>query len=203
MLESNFASDLNKEKQLAILLDVYYQKHLKQYSFERVHDMKRQIQGIDIVLTRKTDDTVFFVDEKAQLDYINEALPTFSFELSYEKKGVLKEGWLYDTRKKTQFYALVTSIYSDAPNLFTSCKITLVNREKLLAFLATKNIHCHALKTTLAEADVEHGKIKLAGLNDKTEGYLFQSRKNKAEKPVNLILRLDFLIQHKIAKRLV
>lgn len=184
MQQSNFASDLKKEQKLTVLLDAYYQKHLKHYDFERIDDMKRQMQGIDIILKHKTSGKTFFVDEKAQLDYINEELPTFAFELSYKKKGVLKKGWLCNTAKATQFYALVTAIYSDEPNIFTSCKITLVNREKLLDFLKTKNINIDALKDAISKSDSQNGKIK-------------------AEKPTNLILKLDFLIENGITKRLV
>lgn len=203
MLQSNFASDQKKEQKLAVLLDASYQKHLKHYNFERIHDMKRQMLGIDIILKHKTNGKTFFVDEKAQLDYMNEELPTFAFELSYEKKGVLKKGWLFDTDKETQFYALVTAIYSDAPNIFTSCKITLVNRKKLLDFLKTKNINLNILKAAISKSVSENGKIKITQLNHRTEGYLFLSRINKAEKPTNLILKLDFLIENKIAKRLI
>lgn len=203
MLQSNFASDLKKEQKLTVLLDAYYQKYLKHYDFERIHDMKRQMQGIDIILKHKTSGKTFFVDEKAQLDYINEELPTFAFELSYEKKGGLKKGWLFDTAKETQFYALVTAIYSDEPNIFTSCKITLVNREKLLGFLKTKNINIATLKDAVSKSASQNGKIKIEQLNHRTEGYLFLSRKNKAEKPTNLILKLEFLIENSIAKRLV
>lgn len=203
MLQSNFASDQKKEQKLAVLLDASYQKHLKHYDFERIHDMKRQMLGIDLILKHKINGKTFFVDEKAQLDYMNEELPTFAFELSYEKKGVLKKGWLFDTDKETQFYALVTAIYSDAPNIFTSCKITLVNRKKLLDFLKTKNINLNILKAAISKSVSENGKIKITQLNHRTEGYLFLSRINKAEKPTNLILKLDFLIENKIAKRLI
>ncbi len=202
MLQSNFASDLKKEQKLAVLLDAYYQKHVKHYDFERIHDMKRQMQGIDIILKHKTSGKSFFVDEKAQLDYINKDLPTFAFELSYEKKGILKKGWLFDTTKKTQFYALVTAIYSNEPHVFTSCKITLVNRGKLLDFLKTKNINLDILKDSISKSASQNGKIIIEQLNHRTEGCLFVSRRNKAEKPTNLILKLEFLIENGIAKRL-
>lgn len=199
-LASNFSSDLEKEQKLSLLIDTYYQKYLKHYTFERIYDIKRQHKGIDVILKHKTSGKPFYLDEKAQLDYINETLPTFAFELNYEKKGVLKEGWLFDIHKETQFYALITSIYSDAPNEFTSCKITLVNREKLLAFLAVRNINRNTLKDSINRANNSTGKIKIHQLNHRTEGYLFLSKNNKAEKPTNLIFRLNFLIEHKIAK---
>ncbi len=202
-LKSTFNADLKKEQQLALLLDGYYSKHLKQYDFERVYDKKRQFEGVDLILTHKETGVRHSIDEKAQLDYINEDLPTFAFELSYKKAGGLKKGWFYDPSKKTEFYALITGIYSDAPNTYTSCKITLVNRNKLLAYLQNKGITEIRLKKTIETHGTQHGKLKLKMLNHRTEGYLYMSSDNKAEQPVNLVLRLDFLLEKGLAKRFI
>jgi len=202
-LKSTFKEDIKKEQQLAALLDAYYSEHLKQYNFDRKLDNNSQFAGIDLVLTHKETGQRYSVDEKAQLDYINEDLPTFAFEISYKKEGVLKKGWLFDADKKTEFYSLITAIYSDAPNIFTSCKITLVNRKKLIDVLSQKGIN-EALLTNYADThDTAHGKLKLRELNHRTQGYLYISSKNKAETPVNLILRLDFLLKNGLAKHLI
>ncbi|CAZ95748.1 hypothetical protein [Zobellia galactanivorans] len=200
--QSNFKSDLEREQRLYILLDRYYKHYLKHYTFERVSDLRRQLKGIDLIFTHKTNGKQFFIDEKAQLDYVNENLPTFAFELSYEKKGSLKKGWLFDASKKTDFYALITSIYADAPNTFTSCKITLVNRQKLIALLKRRSITAASIKKYALLRQKLHGKIKLDMLHHRSEGYLFSSTKNKAERPLNLILKLDFLEESGVAKRL-
>lgn len=202
-LKSNFKADLSKEKQLTSLLDFYYQKNLKNYTFERVSLIKQQLQGIDLILKDKQLGKQFYVDEKAQLDYINESLPTFAFELFYQKDGVQKQGWLFDITKKTQFYALVTSIFSDEKDVFTGCNITFVNREKLIFLMDKKGLSKTYLEQIIAENQNVHGKLVLEQLNAKTEGYLFYSTQNKAEKPVNLILKLDYLERIGVAKRLV
>lgn len=202
-LKSAFNDDLKKEQLLAPLLDLYYSSYLNHYTFERKRDRKNQFAGIDLVLEHKTNGNSYAVDEKAQLDYINEDLPTFAFEISYKKSEVLKRGWLFDSTKKTEFYSLITAIYTDEPKVFTSCKITLVNRRKLIAFLNIKKITEEKLKTYIANNDMIHGKLKLQELNDKKEGYLYVSSRNKVEQPINLVLRLDFLLQNGLAKRLV
>lgn len=202
-LKSSFKSDLQKEKFLGVLLDSYYNKYLKNYNFKRVNDLKSQLKGIDLIFTSKENGQRFFVDEKAQLDYINEDLPTFAFELSYFKNEQPKKGWLFDADKVTDFYALITGIYADEPQQFTSCKITFVNRAKLIRFLNDLGLTETFLLKTMQTTSDFHGKKKIQGLNQKNEGYLFFSRFNKAEKPVNLILKLDFLIANGIAKRLV
>ena len=202
-LKSNFKADLSKELRLSSLLDTYYQKHLKRYDFERVSELKKQLQGIDLILKDKQSGHFFFVDEKAQLDYINESLPTFAFELFYSKNGVQKQGWLFDVSKKTHFCALVTSIYSDESDVFTSCNITFVNREKLILRLHELGLNQSFLEELALDQKEVHGKLVLERLDPKKEGYLYFSSTNKVEKPVNLILRLEFLNRIGVAKRLI
>lgn len=178
-LKSNFKADLSKEKQLTPLLDYYYQKHLKHYTFERVSQLKQQLQGIDLILKDRQSGKQFYLDEKAQMDYINESLPTFAFELFYQKDGVKKQGWLFDASKKTQFYALITSIFSDEKFEFTSCNITFVNREKLIFLLDKKGLSRTCLEQIIADKQKVHGKLVLGQLNAKNEGYLFFLPKTK------------------------
>ncbi len=202
-LKSNFKADLAKEKRLATLLDSYYEKHLRFYHFERVHSLKRQLKGIDLVLKHKTSSQSFYVDEKAQLDYVNESLPTFAFELCYKINGVEKTGWFFDENKRTHFYALITSIFSDEEGIYTSCNITIVNRQKLISYLAERGLTESFLRKTIIRNKDHHGKLILENLNPKTEGYLFFSTKNKAETPVNLILKLEFLCRVGVGKKFI
>ncbi|MEM9648142.1 MAG: hypothetical protein AAF969_06650 [Bacteroidota bacterium] len=202
-MKSSFISDLSKERLLSQFLDPQYKKHLKQYSFKGVSDIKAQLKGVDLVLTHKQTAAIYHIDEKAQLDYLNENLPTFAFELFYEKGGEQKTGWFLDANKKTDFYSLITGIYADDKDRFTACNITLANREKLLGVLATRGLSPDKM-VQLAESQPNyHGKMELESLNPYTEGYLFFSRKNKLEKPVNLILKLDWLCEIGAGKKLV
>lgn len=195
-MKSSFKSDLFKEQLLQPLLDAHYQG-LEQYTFERVSNLKQQKEGIDLILIDKRDGGRYFIDEKAQLDYINESLPTFAFEIQYKKQGGYKPGWLFDNSKKTHFYALATSIFSDEDGKLTSCKLTFVNREKLLQVLGKKGLSAPKLIDRLQAK--QSGKLIIDELHPKKEGYLFLSNK-KAESPLNLILKLDWLIDQKIAK---
>ncbi len=199
-LKSNFKSDLKKEQSLTILLDKIYTSKLKNYVYKRVNEYGLQLKGVDVIFEHKTSKKEFFIDEKAQLDYVNENLPTFAFELSYMKDREEKKGWLFDERKKTDFYALVTSIFIDSGE-YSSCKITLVNRGKLIEKLTSLDLNFSNLKDYRTKES--HGRILLEQLNQKKEGYLFLSTKNKAEDPLNLVLKLDWLLDTKIAKCLV
>lgn len=202
-MKSNFAFDLSKERQLSKLLDKYYTQHLKKYSFKRISSLKEQKRGIDIIFTNKKTSLSFYIDEKAQLDYINDNLPTFAFELFYEKNKTQKQGWLFDSTKKTKFYSLITGIYADVENEFTSCNITFVNRKMLIVYLKSIGLSKQSLKEITAKHVNFHGKLELSKLDPRYEGYLYFSRKNKAEKPVNLILKLDFLLKIGVAKKFV
>ncbi|MDC6404231.1 MULTISPECIES: hypothetical protein [Maribacter] len=202
-MKSTFTSDLGKEKRLSELLDTYYSKWLKHYDFERVQSLQDQLRGVDVIFKHRKTQETFLVDEKAQLDYINEDLPTFAFELHYLKNGVLKEGWLFDSAKKTDFYALVTAIYEDEPAKYTSCKVTFVNRSKLVSFLEAKGVSKNSLMNYYQNGSVPHGKLEVQELDPRTAGYLYHSKNNKAEQPFNLVLKLDFLVTNRIAKVLV
>lgn len=200
VLKSSFASDLGKEKRLSELLDTYYSRCLAHYDFERIQNIQEQLQGIDVVFKHKTSRKIFFIDEKAQLDYINEDLPTFAFELHYLKNGTIKEGWLFDVSKKTDFYALVTAIYEDEPSKYTSCKITFVNRNKLVALLEHMGITKNSLLGYYKNGSLPHGKLEVQELDPRKAGYLYHSKNNKAEQPFNLVLKLDYLLSNGIAK---
>jgi len=202
-LKSHFKADLSKEKQLIPLLDHYYKTCLKHSSFERITDLKLQKAGVDLILTDHRNNKEYYVDEKAQLDYVNESLPTFAFELFYRKNRKIREGWFLDATKKTHFYALVTSIFSDEKDTFTSCNITFVNREKLMVHLSQRGLTQKFLREISMVHKNLHGKMELKEIHPKKEGYLFFSTQNKAEKPINLILKLDFLERIGVAKRLV
>ncbi len=107
---------------------------------------------------------------------------------------------MFDENKKTDFYALITAIFLDGGE-YSSCKITLVNRKKLLKKLDALNFKNTRFQDYRSANS--HGKIVIDQLNPKGEGYLFLSSKNKSEQPLNLVLRLDWLLEANIAKRLI
>ena len=206
MHNSNFESDLSKEATLGVYLDSYYQNIFEKsnYTIERVSDINLQHQGVDLIL--KSGISEYLVDEKAQLDYLNKSLPTFSFELSYLKNKEWRLGWLLDETKITNIYFLVKHIHTNqAGNLesgITKIKITGIYRDRLITLLESKGL----AKTELIELEKnirlgeQEGKISIKELNPKTEGALYFSKSNKAEQPINLVLKLDYLIKNSVGK---
>lgn len=201
----SFKSDLEQENILAHYLDNLYQE--KGLDFERVYDLERQFEGIDLIITEKK--VVYTIDEKAQLHYLNKNLPTFTFELSYLKQGELKEGWLFNTHKSTQFYFLITDIHLKngksrlaKANDIEYLKITSVNREKLIMHLRSIGLSQEKLKQydcRLRESR-SFGKKKIKELDDHKEGLIYFTEQLK-EKPINLQLRLQYLVDNGVAKK--
>ncbi|MCB4807540.1 hypothetical protein LG651_04705 [Tamlana sp. 62-3] len=197
---SNFHSDLLKEQLLAKYLDGIYKKI--NLNLSRVSDLKSQHQGIDLIYKDN-----YLIDEKAQLNYINSNLPTFAFELSYLKGGIEKKGWLFDKSKVTTHYFLITGIKArnekDLSKGFTGCKITSVDRKKLIEHLEIIGLTQNNIANyvTNIRNNPKSGKTTIRELNPNNEGYIYYTS-SLAEKPINLVFKLDYLIKNNIAKRI-
>ena len=201
----SFKSDLAQEEILSKYLDIIYKE--KKIEFERIFDLELQHQGIDLKMFVNSNE--YLIDEKAQLHYINSDLPTFTFELSYIKNNFLKEGWLFDSNKKTQYYFLITGIYlkKDKTELKTpedidKLKITSVNRDKLIQHLSKIGLNTsklHKYDNSFRKTN-SYGKNDIIELNKYSEGLIYFT-KHLVEKPINLQLRLEYLIKSKVAKK--
>lgn len=199
---SFFQRDLRREKLLSKFLDVAYDK--LNLNFERIHCLTLQNQGVDLKYNHKGTD--YYIDEKAQLDYINKTLPTFTFELSYLKNGAERTGWILDKNKITTHYFLITGIYAfdknDLNKGFEKVNILSVDRIKLLVFLDSIGLTFTKLKTynkNIRAAEKSKRQTVINELHMKTQGSIFFS-KQLNEKPINLQLRLQFLIEEGLAK---
>lgn len=205
-MKSKFQNDLQKEQKLGPFLDkIYAERFGQDFKIYRVTDIKLQQQGIDLEIhdcRHPSQKKIYFADEKAQLDYLNKSLPTFAFELSYLKKGKYRKGWLTDEKKRADYYFLVTNICVNEAQKFTKCKVISVNRYKLLNLLTEKGLTNIVLANYDQQfrANDKNGKMPISELNAGTEGYIFCSKSNKAEQPINLVLRLQFLLDSGVGK---
>ena len=203
-MKSEFRNDLAKEILLGEFLDKIYSESLSNFRIERITDLDLQNKGIDLIIHSKT--TSFFIDEKAQLDYLDCDLPTFAFEITYLKNTTEHLGWLLDNNKTTQKYFLITGIYLNHPGYIESgiknCKITSVDRPKLVRHLSDKGLdYKNIMDINQSLRKLNHnGAFVTEHLKDKTEGRFHFSRLNKAEQPINLVLKLDYLIRIGVAK---
>ena len=202
---SKFQSDLAQEEILSKYLDKIYKE--KKIEFERIFDLDLQHQGIDLKIFVNSNQ--YLIDEKAQLHYINSELPTFTFELSYMKNNILKNGWLFDENKKTEYYFLITGIYlkENKTKLKTSddikkLKITSVNRNKMIQHLDSIGLNISSLQKydNHFRMNNSYGKNEITELDKYSEGLIYFSEQ-LVEKPINIQLRLEYLIQSEVAKK--
>ncbi len=206
MEKSSFKSDLAEEQILGHYLDEVY--HALIFDFDRISSMKLQMKGVDLILKHKGKS--YHIDEKSQLHYLNKDLPTFTFELSYLKNGQLRMGWLFDRNKTTDYYFLITGIYLNEGGStlqdhleISRIKITSVNRKKLLSLLTKRGLSEDSLNQFDQHIrETEHyGQNEIDRLNSKTEGLIYFTE-HLEEKPMNLQLRLSFLIKTGVAKKI-
>ncbi|MEA2047736.1 MAG: hypothetical protein U9O64_04735 [Campylobacterota bacterium] len=219
--KSKFHEDLSEEQRLGqYLFDFVYPtiKELTNINIQRKEDAESQKLGIDLLLTWKKEDKLknYKVDEKAQLHYINRNLPTFAFEISsYSKldrntsKYVWKQGWLYDGELQTEGYFLVTCIKRGSQNDFDSVRLVHVYRNRLLTYLHNKGLTGHKIleydkkfrDENFWKSKKSKDKIFVNEL-DKRIGY-FRCTHHLKERPINLVLYINKLIDMKLAKELL
>lgn len=200
---TKFQEDLVKEAILGQFLDVIYAN--LNLDLQRISDTNLQYKGVDLIYCHKGKE--LYIDEKAQLNYLNKDLPTFTFELSYLKNDKLRQGWLFDDEKLTDYYFLVTGIFLNRHHLenhtdIEGCKITCVNRAKLIDHLdvigltpAKLEFYDHEIRK-----NQQFGQHLIEEIAPKTGSLHFTEY--LAEKPINLKLKLQYLINLKIAKRI-
>lgn len=198
---SRRAADMNAESELAEFLDENLYSNLlgegKFLSIERVAEKEQQLQGIDV--TAKTQNSVFYIDEKAQLYYINKNIPTFAFELQFLKGGRVIEGWFLNDELKTDHYLLIWPFASvtDVKELkkgdLTKLDALMISKVKLRRELASLGFDKETLtqRASQLRRTRTYGKIPtgMQGI------YYFASDPSKyAEAPINIVVSKARLI---------
>lgn len=200
-MKSNFDNDLKAEQKLARFLDKnhYTREVFNNYDIERVTNLDQQHKGIDLIIRNKERTQKFLVDEKAQLNYVNQKLPTFAFELSYLKNGNYRKGWLFDKSKLTDKYFLITSIKEESDEI-QDVRLISIDRQKLIHLLETKGLSEKVLNDYDSQIRVkkEYRKKHIPEI-DTREGYLFYTEFLN-EQPLNIVLYLNYLIEKDVGK---
>ena len=147
----------------------------------------------------KTLKSVGYVDEKAQLYYINKNIPTFAFELQFLKMGRVIEGWFLNDNLKTDYYLLIWPCASidDVKRLkkedFTKLDALMVSKEKLRDKLSSLGLD----KETLTQRAYEIRKSRTYGkITTGIQGiYYYASDPLKyVEAPINIVISKTRLI---------
>lgn len=196
--------DHSAESQLAIFLDKYLYERFPTgsafSSIRRVHGKEEQLNGVDVEFIG-TDGRVYCVDEKAQLHYLNQNLPTFAFELFSYQKGYDTVGWLCNDKLKTDFYLLIwpcatqDSYEGITWEQFTKADCLLIQKHKILKMLASKGLTVERMLADARRIRVsgQKGKIPIEGI--KGIYYFASYPKKYQEAPINIIISKPFLLE--------
>ncbi len=216
------AEDMRAERALAAFMDdCFYSKVASRkggsLTFQRMTDCASQQKGIDVSI--KTDGQEMLIDEKASLYYSNLMIPTFAFELDWIQPGQRHRlpGWFLDERQDTKYYMLIwpnvkcthkdnawirKDIRALSKNDFTIVEAMLLKKTDLQTALRQQGYDRKRLEDCAARfrktCDADPEKTDRPS-NEDLNGYLRLSYSGQlAEKPVNLVIRKEFL--KKLAK---
>jgi len=195
---------MRAEHELSLFLDRYFYDRLLQNhkitSYVRITDKKIQLQGIDVMVStsRKTVN----LDEKAQLYYINENLPTFAFEVNFiDRMGNLSPGWLFNDNLLTDYYVLVwpTATHNDLKTIqaedFTCVECMLIKKNEIIDYLSELGYTSNFIEeiATGLRSQNKYGKHFFKNQNN---FYLYFSQPNNyTEQPINIVIRKRLLKQ--------
>lgn len=196
-LKSNFESDLKGEAVVIEFLEKYFYSNFVFQTYERMTNMKLQNKGIDLIFSTKSKRYV--VDEKSALYYHN-GLPTFAFELSYLKKGDLKEGWFYNQKKETEYYILLwikrnnVKIENITEDDIHEIELMLVHRNEFQQYIFAKYGMNKASFIKAAEIIREQGEYgSLSPISTDSRAKYYYS-KEYIEEPINVIFYKDEML---------
>jgi hypothetical protein len=142
----------------------------------------------------KNNGTPLYVDEKAQLNYKKNPIPTFALEILSSKTtgDGEKIGWFINKDLSTQYYCLVWFVECRNKLMsvsdITKIEVLIVSKEKLLFEFSSRGL----TEDVMLEEARELRQNKVSGKhlipNSNAEYYYYYSGQ-LAEKPVNLVVK--------------
>lgn len=174
-------------------IEKFLDRYLYKEGCERVKDVGRQLKGIDVIYKG------FLIDEKCALDYINKDLKTFSFEISsVNRRGERYDGWLVNKNLDTTHYLLCyinKCKVSKNPKVedIEEVEVILISKKSVLDYLDEKFGDITNLKKRAMEVE---GSSFIEGLK------IIKSS-NKAESPINILLRKGVLRSLSVLNKIV
>lgn len=215
-MKSNRIQDHHAESELAKYLDnhIYpiFLNFLQSKGFsiikgERVYTKKEQLKGIDYKISFVYEGKVgtFKIDEKAQLYYMKNPLPTFAFEIDSLQKGFITPGWLFNGILETNVYMLIypkskeLNLCNISQKDFFDVECIFILKSKLISELnkiGYTSYYCLNTANLIRNNRLPYNKDTgtsykyYSNLNDKISlSYTY----NLLEQPINLVIKKDFL----------
>lgn len=187
--------DVSQSELVSSFLDKYFYPTLN--GFQRIDNPNLQYAGIDVVFA--VNNKFYQCDEKAAIRYINKDLQTFSLELSFINRSLkLMDGWLLSDKELNNSFLFVW-ITKAKNDLLTSIDDI---EEMDVALVDKHSIINHLNKIGLSKKHL-YRKINLirqynnVGKQPPIEesGCKFYYSKFLAEKPINILLKKETLIE--------
>lgn len=185
-----YEEDLRKTKVVEQFLD----KYLYQGNQKRITDKKQQLAGIDVIYDGKK------IDEKAAINYMENQLETYSFELEFtDRYGNIRDGWFLDSGKVNDYYLLIylegnprlTNIYD-----INQIEYILVRKDKIRELLNKIKIKKKIKSFKYKESKFGLYQYLLYCEHENTRYKLKLKRSNKLiEEPLNIIIPKSLLIE--------
>lgn len=197
MPRSKFKSDFGIEGIVAQYLDNVYSQLDVNCSFERVQSVKEQAQGIDLKII--SGERTFNVDEKAQIHYINQKIPSFAFEISHLSVGrKVKDGWFMNENIYTDVYHLVFNIKSSNENTIekvediSGLQVLQISKKRLKFILEQRFGITEQLCREFDEDARRFNKWDKNYIPQVGAAYFYYSR-HLRERPFNLVIKKHLL----------
>jgi hypothetical protein len=181
------------EKEIAKFMDEkFYGRQVT--GFIRFEDKENQLKGKDVSFTWGELKNII-VDEKAQTHYINENLPTFAFEISFIRAaGEWTLGWLFDKTKENDYFILIWPFASKKWDItkedIEKLDCLLINKQKIIDLLEKEGFSRDKIMTEEERIRKENNPGKIGSGN-----FYFYFTGRLAEKPINLVIRKEKLIE--------
>lgn len=179
------------------LIKNFYEKYCVEY--EIVTDKERQIKGIDSIFT--LGDKKYFCDEKSAIRYVNKNLQTFSIELLFvNRKNELSFGWFLnpDYENNSYLFVWIDKALVNEKNLVKSTEdiieleFAIVKKNKILDYL---NKLGWTEEKLLRKSRLILNNDDEPLFNEKCPDIRFFYSKKLVEKPVNILLKRNKLIE--------
>jgi hypothetical protein len=172
---------------------------------KRYFDLETQLKGVDVTFDFG-EQTRLLVDEKAAAHFVNKNIPTFAFEVDFiGRDGGLKEGWLFDEEKKTQYY-LLSWIQAARTKGFlcgdiSQVEVLLIDRHAIIGLLKRYKVDKNRAKEISHELRIKNQVGP--SYKDSTSPFYFYFTGHLSERPINIVIRKNALINLSVLHKFV
>jgi hypothetical protein len=210
-MESHWEDDRRVEGEIGKFMDKFFYSKLADrcgIKAERVYERELQLSGVDLYLTN-SHGAKCAMDEKAASHYINSKLGTFAFEVLSRDSNI---GWLVNGELKTDVYSIMwveaddkkyPVVDSGATNYYHSLNMNdirkveclWIEKKKVLGYLKEKGYDSENLYKRALFIKEKGWTGKVDTYPTRSNDFWFYSTSNLAERPINVQIKKEVLLE--------